>query len=90
MVNVHVVDNIFVDSDMGIHLVGAATNPSINFTITDNTITGPGPTTGVLTPYGILIQAGTFGEVKRNSISNMSYVGTTAEFPFGIGLLALK
>jgi hypothetical protein len=55
-----------------------ATNPSINFTITDNTIIGPGPATGVLTPYGILIQEGTFGEVKRNSISNMSYVGTTA------------
>jgi hypothetical protein len=30
------------------------------------------------------------GEVKRNSISNMSYVGTTAQYPFGIGILAIN
>jgi hypothetical protein len=90
MVNVRVVGNTFVDSYLGIFLVGAATNPSINFTITDNTIIGPGPTTGGQPPYGISIKQGTLGEVKRNSISNMSYVGTTVEFPFGVGILAIN
>jgi hypothetical protein len=90
MVNVRVVGNTFVDSYVGIVLRGAATNPSINFTITDNTIIGPGPATGGQTPYGIHIYEGAFGEVKRNSISNMSFVGTTAQFPFGVGILALN
>jgi hypothetical protein len=90
MVNVRVVGDTFVDSSVGISLVGAATNPSINFTITDNTIIGPGPSTGGQTPYGIFIKQGTFGEVKRNSISNMSFVGTTAQFPFGVGILAIN
>jgi parallel beta-helix repeat protein len=90
MVNVHVVGNTFVDSDVGIQLEGAATNPSIHFTITDNTIIGPGPVTGGHTPYGIHIYGGTLGEVKRNSISNMSYVGTTPQFPFGVGILAIN
>jgi nitrous oxidase accessory protein NosD len=89
MVNVRVVGNTFVDTSVAIRLVGAATNPSINFTITDNTIIGPGPVTGGQTPYGILIQQGTLGEVKRNSISNMSYVGTS-ERPFAIGILAIN
>jgi hypothetical protein len=87
MVNVHVVGNTIVDTHDGIALIGATTNPSITFSILDNTIIGSGPTTGEQ-PIGIRIGRGAGGEVKRNTISDFSYVDPQSVYP-AWGMLAL-
>jgi hypothetical protein len=87
MVNVHVVGNTIVDTHDGIALIGATTNPSITFSILDNTIIGLGPTTSEQ-PIGIRIGRGAGGEVKRNTISDFSYVDPQSIFP-AWGILAL-
>ncbi len=57
------------------------------FVVSDNTITGNGPdATGV--QDGIDIYTGATGEVSRNTVSDHSYVATTASTPFAIGILA--
>jgi hypothetical protein len=86
MVNVRAVGNTIVDSQFGIVLIGAR-NPSITFSILDNTIIGPEPSTFEPT-YGIRISRGATGEVKRNIISDFSYVGTQSPYP-SWGILAI-
>jgi hypothetical protein len=90
LVNVRVARNTFADNLSSIILLGDITDPTLlrtTFAANDNVITGNGPdATGV--QAGIWIGAGVGGEVKRNTITDHAYVGSTEPNPFAIGILA--
>jgi len=86
-VNFRVVGSTFADNYDGIFCVGSATHQSINVTVENNTIVGPGPLEN-LDCQGIFIREGVGGRIAGNTISRYSYVGTAAAFPIGFGILA--
>ena len=89
-VNVRVLRNTFTDNGASMVLLGDITDPTLlrtTFAVNDNVITGNGPdATG--TQEGIQIGTGVAGEVKRNTISDHAYVGSTNPTPFSFGILA--
>jgi nitrous oxidase accessory protein NosD len=92
MVNVRVVGNVVLDSLEGILIGGRRADPSITFSISDNTITGIGPNayTGSRASTGINILRGATGEVKRNTIRGFSYTGVSSpevKTPFSFGIV---
>ena len=96
-VAVQILRSTFADNLISIALIGddmKSNDPTFEpallrttFVVSDNTITGNGPdATG--TQYGIHIFAGASGQVKRNTISDHSFVGSDP-YPFAFGILAL-
>jgi len=93
-VDIQVLRSTFADNVVSIELVGDAGpgfDPTLlrtTFTVSDNTIVGNGPdATG--RQLGINIFAGTSGEVKRNTITDHAYTGTTDPTPFSFGISAV-
>jgi len=87
-VNVRVVGSTFADNYEGILLIGSPTRQSINVTLENNTIVGPGPLTGDNSYAGVQIGEGVGGRIAGNTISGFSYFGTTAASPISFGILA--
>ena len=87
-VNVHVVGCTFADNYTGVFFVGLPDRQSINATVENNTIIGPGPLDNDFTPVGILIREGVGGRIAGNTISGFSYIGTNVDFPISFGILA--
>ncbi len=88
MVSFHVVECTFADNYRGIEVVGLPTRKSINATLENNTIIGPGPLNTSNINFGINIREGVEGRIAGNIISGFSYVGTGADFPISFGILA--
>ncbi len=86
-VNVRVVGNTFADNYGGIYCVGLPTRKSINVTVENNTIVGPGPLNNDQN-VGIGIREGVSGRIADNTISGFSYIGTGADVPISFGILA--
>jgi hypothetical protein len=90
LVKVRVARNTFADNVASIVLWGDIIDTTllrITLAANDNAISGNGPdATG--TQYGIWIGTGVGGEVKRNTITDHAYVGSTDPDPFSIGILA--
>jgi Right handed beta helix region len=89
LVRVKVVGNTVVDSNLGLEIHGSINNPprpSVEFTITDNTFMGIGPSSdeGNQGVAGIYLKVSTTGIVKDNIISGYSYSGPSG-FNQGIG-----
>jgi len=86
---VRVVGSTFADNYVGISLIGSSNRQSINVTLENNIIIGPGPSTADSgNPYGgVSIGEGVGGRIAGNAISGYSYVGTTAAFPISFGIL---
>jgi len=61
---------------------------SINVTLENNTIVGPGPLDNDFVPTGIFIREGVGGRIAGNTISGFSYVGAGPDFPISFGILA--
>jgi len=87
-VDLHLVGNTFADNYEGVYFIGSATKKSINVTVENNIVIGPGPLKTADTIFGILIREGTSGRIADNTISGYSYVGKGADFPVSLGILA--
>lgn len=83
-----VVGSTFADNYNGITVVGLPTRKSINVTLENNTVVGPGPLHTSDSISGIFIREGVSGRVAGNTISGYSYVGTGPDFPVAIGIEA--
>ena len=84
---VRVVGSTFADNYRGINLIGSSTRQSLDVSLENNTIIGPGPLTGDYLRAGIRIGEGVGGRIAGNTISGYSYIGTTAAFPISFGIL---
>ncbi len=84
---VRVVGSTFADNYEGIVLIGSSTRQSINATLENNTIAGPGPLHTSDGTSGIFIREGVGGRIAGNTISGYSFVGP-ADFPISFGILA--
>jgi len=87
-VNVRVAGCAFADNYTGVFFVGLPDRQSMNATIENNTIIGPGALDNDFTPVGILIREGVGGRIAGNTISGFSYIGTSVDFPISFGILA--
>lgn len=85
-VNFRVVGSTFADNYSGIIVVGLPTRKSVNVTLENNTIVGPGPLHTSDSISGIFIREGVEGRIAGNTISGYSYVGTGPDFPVAIGI----
>ena len=95
--NLDILRSTFADNAVSMNLKGDVPPPppdtnwnpgllSTTFTVNDNLIIGNGPDdTG--TQLGINIWAGAGGELKRNTVTDHAYTGTTFP-PFSFGILA--
>ncbi len=86
-VNLRVTGSTFADNYVGIFVNGLPTRKSVNVTLENNTIVGPGPLNN-WSNEGIFIREGVGGRIAGNTISGFSYVGTGADFPISFGILA--
>jgi len=94
--NLDILRSTFADNAISVVLRGDVPSPpdpswdpgllSTTFAVDDNIIIGNGPNTNG-TQSGIFIWAGAGGEVKRNTITDHAYTGTTFP-PFSFGILA--
>jgi len=89
-VNVRVSSCTFADNSGAIFCWGLPDRKNINITLENNTIVGPGPLTGDNSYAGVQIGEGVGGRIAGNAISGYSYVGTTAAFPIGFGILGVN
>jgi len=93
-VTIEVLRSTFADNGISIWLVGDSGDgfdPTVlrtNFKVNDNTIVGNGPD-ALGRQWGIYIWAGAGGEVKRNTITDHAYVGTTDRVPISFGINAI-
>ena len=87
-VNVRVAGCTFADNYLGIFFVGVPNRQSMNVTVENNTIVGPGPLGNDSVHQGIYIREGVGGRIAGNTISGFSYVGTASVFPISQGILA--
>lgn len=85
-VDFRMVGSTFADNYNGIIVVGLPTRKSINATLENNTISGPGPLHTIDSISGIFIREGVDGRITGNTISGYSYVGTGPDFPVAIGI----
>ena len=91
VVDIKVLNSSFADNRSSIAFIGDYLSPTLlrtTFSVNDNTITGNGPVTNGV-QRGIMIEAGTGGEVVRNTITDHSYIGTTEIYPWAQGVLAV-
>jgi hypothetical protein len=94
-INLDILRSTFADNAISIVLRGDVPsdsnwNPgllSTTFTVDDNIMIGNGPDPNG-PQYGIFIWAGASGEVKRNTITDHAYAGTTSPNPFSFGIVA--
>lgn len=88
MKQMRVVGNTVADSYIGIDFVGAPDVISLDVTVTENTITGIGPSTAEANMRGIFVGEGAVGNVTRNTISGFSNSSEPTDEPpllaFGI------
>jgi nitrous oxidase accessory protein NosD len=89
-VNVRVVGCTFADNYTGVFFIGLPDRQTMNVTIENNIIIGPGPLTGDNSHAGVMIGEGVGGRIAGNTISGYSYVGTTAAFPISWGILGVN
>jgi len=93
VINVDVVRNTFADNTKSIMLIGdggPGFDPNLlltTFAVNDNTIVGNGPDANGR-QLGIHIVHGCSGEVKRNTITDHAYTGTSDPDPFSYGIVA--
>ena len=87
-VSFRVAGSTFADNYRGIEVVGLSTHKSIDVTLENNTIVGPGPLNTRDSNFGIWAAQGVGGRIAGNTISGFSYVGTGADFPISFGILA--
>jgi nitrous oxidase accessory protein NosD len=87
-VDLRVIRNTFADNYEGAYFIGSGSRTNINVTVENNTVVGPGPLKTADTIFGILIREGASGRIAGNTVSGYSYVGTGADFPVSIGILA--
>jgi len=86
-VNLRVAGCTFADSYAAIFFIGLPDRRSMNVTIENNTIIGPGPLNN-LEYAGIFIREGVGGRIAGNTISGFSYIGPAPDFPISFGILA--
>ncbi len=86
-VNFRVVGSTFADTYRGITVIGSPTHQSINVTLENNTIIGPGPLRND-SNIGIFIREGVSGRIAGNTISGFSYDATADGSPESYGILA--
>jgi nitrous oxidase accessory protein NosD len=87
-VDLRIIRNTFADNYEGVYFIGSGSRTNINVTVENNTVVGPGPLKTADTIFGILIREGASGRIAGNTVSGYSYVGTGADFPLSIGILA--
>jgi len=87
-VNLRVASCTFADNYAAILFLGSANRKSMNVTVENNTIAGPGTLDTGWNQTGIQIGEGVGGRITGNTISGFSYVGSGVDFPVSYGIVA--
>lgn len=87
-VNVRVAGCTFADTYIGIFVIGLPNRQSMNVTVENNTIGGPGPLNSENDYVGILIREGVGGRITGNTISGFSNARTAIGSPISHGISA--
>lgn len=88
MVTLRVAGSMFADNYNGLYFIGSPTRKSIDVTVENNTIIGPGPLNTVDSIIGILFREGAGGRIVGNTVSGYAYIGSGADSPISLGVLA--
>ena len=87
-VRIRVAGSTFADNYNGVFFIGSPTRKSIDVTVENNTLTGPGPLNTSDSIIGILFREGAGGRILGNTVSGYSYIGTGADSPTSFGILS--
>ncbi|MFO1501583.1 MAG: right-handed parallel beta-helix repeat-containing protein [Verrucomicrobiota bacterium] len=87
-VHLRVTDCTFADNYAAMRFIGSGDRRSLNITLENNTIIGPGPLDRASPTAGIIIREGVGGRIAGNTIGGYSYTGTAAEFDISFGIEA--
>lgn len=88
VIDLRVAGCTFADNYNALFVIGLPDRQTVNVTIENNVIIGPGPLDRDWNDVGIAIREGVGGRVAGNTVSGYSYTGTKAEFDISFGILA--